>query len=240
MINDTFAMFDTKTTNATTLLNAMPHGVDTSHWNNQANYKRYSDGADFVIYKATEGERYKDLTSIERARLMKKPTALYHYLKPTANITLQVLNFYEVYRQLLFEKMSHFNGGFYTSIIPVLDWEEGTTAELLEFVKQWEKVSNVPLTIYCSWGWFEPYKLYLNTSLTRCYFWVAGYTDNHDKIINRINTSNRVILYQYASHNLNDKIDLDVYRFDISYWGLYFVNKSWYYAHERELLKEFL
>lgn len=238
MVNDTFAMFDTKQTNALNLFNSFPRGIDVSHWNNQENYKKYSNGADFIIYKGTEGETYKDYVSIERARLIKKPCGLYHYLKPSANITMQVLNFYEVYRQLLFEKMSHFNGGFYSSIIPILDWEEGTTKELIEFVRQWEKVSNIPLTIYCSWGWFEPHKIYNNNNLTRCYFWVAGYNKDINKIMDRIITSNRIILYQYANRLDVDNIDLDVFRFDIAYWGLYFIDKKWIYAHEREVLNE--
>ena len=178
---------------------------DTSHYQNDELFSYYLNNDNMMILKATQGINYIDPTIYKRflacLSIKVEFLGIYHYLDKKYNAQEQAIHFFVLYKKL-YNIANHCN----IKLVPILDYEEGTTQQYNEFKNEWYKLTKTTLVTYTSASWLK------NIDTTNTALWVAGWTNSDELIQKRIDTYPTCILYQYTNHVENAYVNFSIDR----------------------------
>lgn len=193
---------------------------DLSHWNEENIFMYALNTDNRIILKATQGNNYIDDTLYKRFLLALgckdlKFIGVYHYLDRKIDADEQVAHFYKIYQRL--SRIAIKCG---IKLVPILDFEEGTDEQYHRFYTVWKSLCDTSLVTYVSYSWANRLNCFSNRLL-----WLAGWTNDTNKINDRLAQYPTCCIYQYTSKyiftNISDKYtDRNMFLED-KFWKLF-------------------
>lgn len=194
---------------------------DLSHWNKDNVFEKVVVNDNRIILKATQGISYVDETLYKRILISMgkcKFIGIYHYLDKKYDGDKQAEHFYKVYKTL-----SRIAIKCNIRLVPILDFEEGDIHQYNSFYTKWYHFCNTSLVTYTSYSWLKNLPINNNNRL----LWIAGWTFNTDKILQRIEEYPTCILYQYTNkYDIDNTLNDRNYFIENRFNNLFFYDES--------------